>query len=114
MPELVADDLARNAVEDPLPWRQQVSRRSAGRRAFPSGQLLVTRLRVQMPQPVHVAEAGGLAFAVVDVALLDIGPMRRNQRSGAGELVGLIKGSSLLRRGDRYRSLLAALWSRSS
>jgi hypothetical protein len=50
-----------------------------------------------MPQPVHIAEAGGLAFAVIDVALLDIGPMRRNQRSSAGELVGLIKSSSLLR-----------------
>lgn len=62
-----------------------------------------------MPQAVHVAQASNLALTVIEVTLLDVRPVRGDQRAGAGQGIGTVEHGSLLGRGDRNAPLPSAL-----
>jgi hypothetical protein len=108
VPQLVADDLSCHGIANLLIRCQHSTRRATGCRAFEPCQVLESSLCVMVSQTVHAAEAGGLALSVVDLALLDVGPVRRNERSRTRELVRLVERLSLLSSNDGYRPFVAS------
>lgn len=106
--EFPADLLACYGIDGALVRRQLSAGEAACGRRCPAGQYLVAGLCIGMAQPVHGAKAGRLALAVIDMALLDVAPMRRDQRAGAGKGVGLVQHGALFGRGDRNRPFPAA------
>lgn len=72
VPELAADCVASQLIAGVLVGCKYSNGWPARDWSFPASQGLVSRLRIKMPQSVHVAQAGGLALSVIGVALLDV------------------------------------------
>src|ERR1700737_1718666 len=62
VPHFAADDFARLAIDLLLFRRELVGRRTAARGAFPAGQYLVARLRVEMTVAVDAVNADALTL----------------------------------------------------
>src|SRR5690606_4484618 len=63
---------------------------------------------IVVPEPVQVAQARGLALAIVDVALLDVGLVSGDKRARTGKLMRAIEDGALLGRRDWYGARPAA------
>lgn len=108
MPEFTTD-LLPDLLVGRTSWQVKLSRaRPACCRCLPSRQYLIPYLRIPMPQPVHIAQPRGLALSIVDMPLLDVGLISRDQRAGAGQSAGIVEDNALLRRGDRHGTFAAA------
>ena len=89
MAQFPADLLAGLGIDKALSRCHGVSAGTTCGRRFPAGQRLVAGLCIGMAQPMHVAQAGRLALTIIDMALLDIAPVLRDQRAGAGKGMSL-------------------------
>ena len=108
MAEFMADNLASLRIDLALGRGQVARRRPARSRRLPAGQRLISCLGVLMAQAMHIAQSSRLALAVIHMLLLDIGLVRRDQRTGSGQCPGNIEHCALLRCRDGDAARFAA------
>jgi len=108
MSEFMADLLSSVLVTHSLTATEVSFTRATRRRRLPPRQHLISHLRVPMPQPVHIAQPCRLALPVVDMPLLNVSLVRRNQRARPDQPMDLIQHRTLFRRSDWYRPIAPA------
>jgi hypothetical protein len=79
MPKLTADLLPGISINLALEGIELVHLRPARFGRFPPRQRFIAPLRIPMPQSVHIGESRRFALPIIDLPLLDIGLVRRNQ-----------------------------------
>src|SRR5262249_15983077 len=84
---LMADGEAHLAIELALFGRQLLPRRAAARRAGRAGELLIARLRVEVPVPVDAVDADPLARVTEVLQVLRVGRV-----AGSDETLALGEG----------------------
>ena len=92
MTHLVTDEVTSFAIALLLFLRELLGGRPTARRTFPTGELLVSPLRVAMAMAVHAVNPGPLAFVaeVLEVGVVG-GIARRDEALALGERLGFIK-----------------------
>src|SRR3569832_1171882 len=107
--ELVTDNEAGDAIAFFLTGRKVMGGGTACRRHRPTGQCLVTYLRVVMSQAVELRQPGTGGVPFIDAELLDVVARARDQGAEACQAVGALQDRALLVGPDRVRAGAAAL-----
>jgi hypothetical protein len=80
VPQLPADYQPGLTIMSFLLWGERFARRPASSRRCPASEFQIPLLRVLVPQTVQLVQPGVGRMALVDLEVLDIGPLRRNER----------------------------------